>query len=161
VLGLAACSGGSFSAPSSDGRGEAGPGETCGVAGSCPAVPLGDAGETQNVGIVPSPLPDTSDAGGGQPPPCGGGPCGSVALPPEAGTDVTDGGAVGPDSGPDAQVGPCGNSPCGIGPIPPDAGKRKAPDGGDDASTAEADSGHGPCGGEPCGVIILPDAGHL
>jgi len=162
VLGLAACGGGSFDTPRSDGGGQAaGPGDPCGVAGSCTVVPLGDAGEIQGVGIVPSPMPD---AGTGTPSPCGsGGPCGSVAgLPPEAGTDVTDDAAVGPDSGPDAHVDPCGSSPCGIGPIPPDAGKSKAPDGGDeDASTAGADAGHGPCGGGPCGVIIMPDAGRL
>jgi hypothetical protein len=89
---------------------------------------------------------DDASMDGTVPGPCGGGPCGVVAVPEDASDeDVTN---------------PCASHPCGI--VPVEDAAADAADGGastDAGADGEPDAS-GPCGGGVCGVVPIPhDAG--
>jgi hypothetical protein len=115
--------------------------------------------------------PDADAGGTEQTGPCGGGPCGSVAMPSDSGDVghvVTGLVANPPDAG--GSPGPCNGRPCGVVVMPTDAGEAAAPHGPCNGGpcgvvvmptdAGEASAPHGPCNGGPCGVVVMPtDAG--
>jgi hypothetical protein len=167
LLGTAACSG------------------TDPVMGS--VVSVADSGDefSETVsGIAPAPPQTHEDAGtpvaSG---PCDGGPCGTVAMPPDAGTGPCNGAGCGNPVIPDAGIRPCNGGPCGTVVMPPeDAGMPDGHVGVGSQPRPPVDSGtpdgshccigvvgilpiphdagpREPCNGLPCGVIIHPDGG--
>jgi hypothetical protein len=112
---------------------------------------LGVSACSDVMGVVPDAggvVPDAGEAG--NPSPCGGGPCGSVVMPPDGGEAGVVGGGivVSPDAGADAQ-GPCGGHVCGVLVMPPDAGDDGT------APSGSIDSGRDVL----LGVVIRPEGG--
>ena len=112
-------------------------------------------GSSSALGSAPVP-PSSDDSGVDAAGPCGGGPCGIMVMPHDAGDTGTDG-AGEPDERLDGNdAGPCGGGFCGTVAMP-DASNASSGDGGGDASSDSATDAHGPC--NPCGLILNPDAG--